>query len=1168
MDEDEEEALVEEAEAEADLICALARKMTTAVSGKGRFSVCYAKGSAGASSSPVLVPIALGDGAPPLVFDVAVAKEAYSATLALVPIAAEAAYDVYWQTMVSSSTTSAQLEYSPQKRPLPPRRTLRAVLLVGLDTVAVDESTVFVPAADTFFLSPSPYLFAHGLRLSKPSPMRIDWYGPGPETPGAAAGLWIGLVPQAKAPKPGARFARTKATVAADLVPPLDGEEHEEQEEEESGGTRARRSNRGRGRGGGGRGRGRSSRTRGGGGAAASSSTAAPEAKPDDNADDAVPEGMDPRIGYYGSRMIPTAALSEGVYVAVVGDSSGMLLAVADKPVTLDTMFRDESREVIFGDVGITSDAVVAGLSHDGDTFDHNMELDGLTIEVVTKKAGVVAAGEGLSVTWSFPSDYTLGMEMLYIAPVGKGMMGTVAATQITKASGSYEIDDSYAGAVFKHDVVYEAFVVTSTAVRGRSAPFTAKMIDETAAAAAAAERAASGWSIAIADSKSKVQYGAPLVCTWSISTEEAEAMAMTLAVAVVGKTEAVTDGLPGLSVTLDRQILAEVEFKVIDKAGLSFSMVSDAASDASWRLASGSYYSAFSTVLKSAKAAGTRYSDSSFISGAASSLWLNPAKPPPDEYIAHPEHEWLPCILPSSTDDFPCPIEQGGIGDCYLISSLNVMASARHADAMLRDLFVGYDIIMGAYALSLYRFGIRKLVTIDDLVPATPSGKPLFAWGEDRGQLYAPLIEKAYAAMYGCYEAIDGGLERFAMMEMTGGMAMAVPLPAALTPGALATLWDTVLAAFDSGALLACSRAHDDPENFDTDPETGIVYNHAYGIVKAVQLKNKTKTRLLQIRNPHGSGEWSGAWSDDSPLWTAKLRAAAGATESKVDDGLFFMSIEDFATYFTAVDACYPIPDGWGHASFETQWTLDNVMAKDGIAPLDSFTPLADLVEASAEAEDAWWHAPSVRITVASETEVIVALYQSDMELFVEASDPSHPVYRRTNDLVHAVGIRIETLRRGDTQPQFAAPVEGDDDDDDEAGFNFEFGSPPINTTTLVDLAPATEPQVFVRTVLPKGVHIVYARSVRADIQGWTVGHLRVFAPDLSLLTLDVNECCEMLNTKFRAVNLDQVMGKGGAHKLPLATMAELDVLAMMTVSPASPAMAMAMAMATERPR
>ena len=45
----------------------------------------------------------------------------------------------------------------------------------------------------------------------------------------------------------------------------------------------------------------------------------------------------------------------------------------------------------------------------------------------------------------------------------------------------------------------------------------------------------------------------------------------------------------------------------------------------------------------------------------------------------------------------------------------------------------------------------------------------------------------------------------------------------------------------------------------------------HAYTLLSAAQLtlSNGQQVNLVKLRNPWGSGEWKGDWSDKSPLWT-----------------------------------------------------------------------------------------------------------------------------------------------------------------------------------------------------------------------------------------------------------------------------------------------------------
>jgi hypothetical protein len=51
----------------------------------------------------------------------------------------------------------------------------------------------------------------------------------------------------------------------------------------------------------------------------------------------------------------------------------------------------------------------------------------------------------------------------------------------------------------------------------------------------------------------------------------------------------------------------------------------------------------------------------------------------------------------------------------------------------------------------------------------------------------------------------------------------------------------------------------------------TGLVAGHAYTLVSAKQTSKGD--RLVKLRNPWGSMEWTGDWSDSSPLWTEEMQ-------------------------------------------------------------------------------------------------------------------------------------------------------------------------------------------------------------------------------------------------------------------------------------------------------
>lgn len=128
-----------------------------------------------------------------------------------------------------------------------------------------------------------------------------------------------------------------------------------------------------------------------------------------------------------------------------------------------------------------------------------------------------------------------------------------------------------------------------------------------------------------------------------------------------------------------------------------------------------------------------------------------------------------------------PNDITQGGLGDCYMLSSLATMAQ-QHPQA-IRDMIKGPD-KDGNYTVTLYdkRSFFKPWdppfhpveVKVSPDIPMK-NGHPAFAqFGDQAGgqtEIWPSLIEKAYAQHYGGnkYHGIEGGWGNEAMEHLTG---------------------------------------------------------------------------------------------------------------------------------------------------------------------------------------------------------------------------------------------------------------------------------------------------------------------------------------------------------------------------------------------------------------
>ena len=90
---------------------------------------------------------------------------------------------------------------------------------------------------------------------------------------------------------------------------------------------------------------------------------------------------------------------------------------------------------------------------------------------------------------------------------------------------------------------------------------------------------------------------------------------------------------------------------------------------------------------------------------------------------------------------------------------------------------------------------------------------------------------------------------------------------------------------------------------------------------------------KLIAIRNPWGKGEWNGDWSDHSDELNEHREQIEKHISTLEDDdqftigeedGIFFMSFEDWSEHYTKLYICVDFPDSWKGFRFEGQLHKD----------------------------------------------------------------------------------------------------------------------------------------------------------------------------------------------------------------------------------------------------
>lgn len=122
-------------------------------------------------------------------------------------------------------------------------------------------------------------------------------------------------------------------------------------------------------------------------------------------------------------------------------------------------------------------------------------------------------------------------------------------------------------------------------------------------------------------------------------------------------------------------------------------------------------------------------------------------------------------------------------------------------------------------------------------------------------------LLEKAYAKLYGSYQAIESGLTGMALSTLTGA-----PYEY-LCKDSSEKINDEVAWNFLNDHLNKNHLVSGSSENNDRNGYLGLVPEHAYAVLDAKEVfiktnKGQKKERILKLMNPWGTHEWEGTFA------------------------------------------------------------------------------------------------------------------------------------------------------------------------------------------------------------------------------------------------------------------------------------------------------------------
>jgi len=270
-----------------------------------------------------------------------------------------------------------------------------------------------------------------------------------------------------------------------------------------------------------------------------------------------------------------------------------------------------------------------------------------------------------------------------------------------------------------------------------------------------------------------------------------------------------------------------------------------------------------------------------------------------------------------------------------------------------------------GCYRVKFCKNGWWQSVRVDDYFPCFPGGGPIYS-RSNGNELWVMLLEKAYSKLCGSYESIKSGWAYEGMMDMTGAPCKTIRFDDSTVQPRVKSgqLWADLMQFDQQNYIMSASTPGEDTFT-ETGARpgkdgTGLVAGHAYTLITVKQSKKGHK--LVKLRNPWGSLEWNGDWSDTSPLWTEEMQEEIEHITA-ADDGTFWMSYQDMLSNFYSINVCmvrHPDyhPHPWVEHRARFHYDYDD----------DEMTPPSHRV-----------NVPMYMITVPKRGEFIMTVHQTD---------------------------------------------------------------------------------------------------------------------------------------------------------------------------------------------
>ena len=237
--------------------------------------------------------------------------------------------------------------------------------------------------------------------------------------------------------------------------------------------------------------------------------------------------------------------------------------------------------------------------------------------------------------------------------------------------------------------------------------------------------------------------------------------------------------------------------------------------------------------------------------------------------------------------------VQQGSLGDCYFLSSITALCEYPY---LIKEKFRTKSFNEeGYYEIIFFIDGEWQIVFVDDYFPYNTRTKNFAFALPNNNELWAILLEKAWAKLNGGYSNIIGGIVSEPVASLTG-------FPAEYLSHNKyddMEIFNKIEEGDKEGTIMSSASKNDD--NLE---RRGLIPSHAYTLISAKKWKERN-IYLIKLRNPWGETEWKGKWGDNSPYWTEEYKRYFKFKKNN-KDGIFWIDIDDYLNNFDATYICY----------------------------------------------------------------------------------------------------------------------------------------------------------------------------------------------------------------------------------------------------------------------